>query len=127
MQVQQSCTHAEKICSLLTGRPARGLPNTEKSFGDLQTRIEKTIAFLKTFTPQQIDGTENKIIDFSGRVLPARILLLSRVLPHFYFHCTTAYDILRHCGVPLGKHDFLGAPLALLDDAEGLKSWSFSR
>ena len=69
----------------------------------------------------------NDWLGFSDRKLPAQILLLNRILPHFYFHCTTAYDILRHCGVPLVKHDFLGTPPQLLDDPEALQNWSFHR
>src|SRR5687767_4319628 len=70
LQVQQSCRHAERICSMLADRPALALPNTEKTLGDLQSRIAKTIEFLKGFSPEQIDGTEDKILDFSGRLLP---------------------------------------------------------
>jgi hypothetical protein len=127
LQVQQCCTHAERVCNLLAGKPALNLPNTEKTFGDLRARIANTIDHLRRFKPEEIDGTESKIMDLNGRRLPGRILLLNRILPHFYFHCTTAYDILRHCGVPLVKHDFLGTPLELLDSPEGLQNWSFSR
>ena len=127
LQVQQCCTHAERICSALAGTAALNAPNTETSFGDLKKRIARTIKHLQGFKPEQIDGTEDKILDLAGRRLPGRILLLSRIFPHFYFHCTTAYDILRHCGVPLVKHDFLGTPVELLNDAAGLQSWRISR
>jgi hypothetical protein len=127
LQVQQCCTHAERICSVLAGKPELKAPNTEKSFGELKTRIARTIEHLKGFAPEDIDGTEDKVLDMGGRKLPGQILLLNRILPHFYFHCTTAYDILRHCGVPLIKHDFLGTPLELLGDPVALHNWSFSR
>lgn len=127
LQVQQCCTHAERICSVLAGRPELKALNNEKSFSDLQSRIAKTIEHLRGLRPEDINGTEEKILDMAGRKLPGRILLLNRILPHFYFHCTTAYDILRHCGVPLAKHDFLGTPLELLNDPAGLKNWGFSR
>jgi hypothetical protein len=126
-QVQQSCSHAERICSALAGTPPLGLPRAERTFAELKTSIGKTIAHLRAFRPEQIDGTDDKIVDAGGRKFPGRTLLLSRVLPHFYFHCTTAYDILRHCGVPLVKHDFLGTPLELLDDPVRLQNWNFSR
>lgn len=127
LQVQQSCAHAERICSALAGKPPLDLPKTERSFSDLKNRIAKTIEHLRSFTPEQIDGTEDKILNLNDRVLPGRILLLHRILPHFYFHCTTAYDILRHCGVPLVKHDFMGTPLELLNNPAGMQNWSFSR
>jgi uncharacterized protein len=127
LQVRQSCSHAERICSALAGKPPLDLPKTERTLAELQALIAKTVDYLKRFTPEQIDGTEDKLLNFNDRVLPARILLLNRTLPHFYFHCTTAYDILRHCGVPLVKHDFLGTPLELLDDPVRLQNWSFSK
>ena len=97
----------------LAGVPPLDLPNTEKTFPELKDRIGKTIDFLKRLAPEQIDGTEDKVITQGERQLPGQVMLLNRVLPHFYFHCTTAYDILRHCGVPLVKHDFMGAPVKL--------------
>ena len=127
LQVQQCCTHAERICSALADRPALKAANNEKSLNDLKARIARTIEHLQGLKPEEIDGTEGKVLDMGGRKLPGQILLLNRILPHFYFHCTTAYDILRHCGVPLVKHDFLGTPVELLDNPVGLQSWSFSR
>jgi hypothetical protein len=99
LQVQQSCSHAARICSMLAGIRPPDLPKQENNFADLQLLIGKTVDYLKTLAPEQLDGTDEKVIDFNGRRLSGRILLLHRVLPHFYFHCTTAYDILRHCGV----------------------------
>lgn len=127
LQVQQCCSHAERICSALADKPPLNLPRTDRSLSDLQNRIAKTIEFLRGFTREQIDGTESKILKLNDRVLPGQILLLNRILPHFYFHCTTAYDILRHCGVPLVKHDFLGTPLELFDDPVSLQNWRLSR
>jgi uncharacterized protein len=119
LQVQQCCSHAERVCSALAGKPPLNLPKTQRTFAELQDLIEKTLAHLRSFTPDQIDGTDDKVLNFSDRKLPAQVLLLNRILPHFYFHCTTAYDILRHCGVPLVKHDFLGTPPQLANDPEG--------
>jgi uncharacterized protein len=127
LQVRQCCSHAVRICGLLAGKPPLNLLKDEKTFAELQASIAATIDYLNGFVPNQFEGTDEKVFDFGGRVLPGRILLLHRVLPHFYFHCTTAYDILRHCGVPLIKHDFLGTPLELMHDPEGLQNWSFAR
>jgi hypothetical protein len=112
-QVQQATSHAARICGALAGGAPLSLPNTEKSFPELKARIAKTIDYVKSFKPAQIDGTEDKVVTLGERTMPGQVLLLSRALPHFYFHCTTAYDILRHCGVALVKHDFIGTPVDL--------------
>jgi uncharacterized protein len=109
-QVQQATMHASRVCAGLASTPVPDLPNIETTFPELDARIAKTIDFLKSLTPEQIDGTEEKLLTLGERQLPGQIMLLNRVLPHFYFHCTTAYDILRHCGVPLMKRDFIGTP-----------------
>ncbi|MCC5632975.1 DUF1993 domain-containing protein [Nostoc sphaeroides CHAB 2801] len=76
--------------------------------------IQETISQLNTFKPEQIDGSEEKEITLQMRDNTASFqgmpYLLYFVLPNLYFHVTTAYDILRHCGVELGKQDFLGQP-----------------
>lgn len=107
-QVQQATSHPTKICAALAGTEPLALPNIEKTFPEIKIRIATTIDYLGSFKPVQIDGTDDKVITLSGRTLPGRVLLLTHIFPHFYFHCTTAYDILRHCGVPLIKHDFIG-------------------
>jgi hypothetical protein len=127
LQVQQCCSHADRICSALANRPPLNIPKTQQTFAELQDLIGRTLDYLRSFTPGEIDGSDETILDFSDRKLPAQVLLLHRILPHFYFHCTTAYDILRHCGVPLVKHDFLGTPPQLVNDPEALKNWSFHR
>ena len=92
--------------------------NTETTIAELKDRIAKTIDFLKSLKPAQIDGSEDKAIKItfpSGatREFTGQSLLLTNSLPNFYFHCTTAYDILRHCGIELGKRDFMGTPVSL--------------
>ena len=93
------------------------MPNTETSFAELKARLAKTIDYCKTFTPAQIDGTEDKDITIklgaNERKFTGQGLLQNFILPNFYFHCTTAYDILRHCGVELSKRDFMSTPLNL--------------
>ena len=92
--------------------------NTEASIPELQERIAKTIDFIKGLKPTQIDGTEDKEITIkfpSGneRKFTGQLFLLNFSLPNFYFHYTTAYDILRNCGVELAKRDFIGTPVTL--------------
>ena len=86
--------------------------DTEKTFAELKARIEKTIAFIETVKPAQIDGTEDKdlTIKLGAREVQWKGMqyLLGFALPNFYFHAATAYDILRHNGVELAKRDFIG-------------------
>lgn len=86
--------------------------DNETSFAELQARIAKTIAFLDAITPQQLEGAETREITLTIRKADIKFTgqdyLLKWVLPNVYFHVTTAYNILRHNGVELGKPDFLG-------------------
>ncbi len=113
-QVQEATKHAARVSSLLAGVSAPEFPNTETSIPELKQRIGKTVEFLKGLKPAQIEGTEGKEIKIKGssgeRTYTGQSLLLGHSLPNFYFHCTTAYDILRHAGVDLGKRDFMGTP-----------------
>ncbi|MGH8622651.1 MAG: DUF1993 domain-containing protein, partial [Burkholderiales bacterium] len=99
--------------ALLAGMEAPKYEDTEKSLTELIARVEKTIAFLNTVKSGQIDGTEEKPVTVKMRDrelnLKGQELLLNRSLPNFYFHATTAYDILRHNGVEVGKRDFMGS------------------
>jgi uncharacterized protein len=116
-QVQQATAHPIRACSALAGSEALNLPNTETSFAELESRLANTITYVKGFKPEQIDGTEDKeiVLKFgtNERRFTGQGLLLNHVLPNTYFHCTTAYDILRHCGVEIGKRDFMGTPVNL--------------
>ena len=116
-QVQQATSHPIRACSALAGSEPLSLPNTETSFSELEARLANAIDYLKGFKPDQIDGSEDKQIVIklgsNERKFSGQGLLLNHVLPNFYFHCTTAYDILRHCGVELGKRDFMGTPVNL--------------
>ena len=113
-QVEQACKHAVWACSLLTGEKALEFSETDKSFDDLKKRIAATVSYVQTFKPAQIDGTDDKQVTMkfsSGeRTYSGQSLLLTLILPNFYFHCTTAYDILRHLGLELVKRDFMGTP-----------------
>jgi hypothetical protein len=114
-QVRAVCDHAVNACGRLAGAELPTFANDEASIADLKARIEKAIAFIRTLKPEQIDGTEDKeiVVQFpSGeRRFTGQTLLLNFSLPNFYFHDTTAYNILRHCGVEIGKRDFMGTPV----------------
>jgi uncharacterized protein len=117
-QVRAATDHAVNASARLAGVEPPTLPSAEASFADLKERLDKAIALVRAFKPAQIDGSEEKAIKItfpSGatRDFTGQSLLLNNSLPNFYFHCTTAYDILRHCGVELGKRDFMGTPVSL--------------
>lgn len=111
-QVQQATEHARNSVGLLAGVEAPKYEMSEKSLAELLSRVEKSVAWLNTIKPEQIDGTEGKNVTVKAGDRELQFtgidLLLKRSLPNFYFHCTTAYDILRHNGVDLGKRDFMG-------------------
>jgi len=114
-QVRQATAHAVGACARTAGREPPALPDEEATFDDLKKRIATAIDFIRTLTPADIDGSEQreiKITTAAGtREFTGQTYLLNFCLPHFYFHVTTAYDILRHCGVSLGKRDFMGTPV----------------
>ena len=117
-QVRAATDHAINGAGRLAGAELPTFSNTEATIPELKERIAKTIDFLKSLKPAQIDGTEGKEIKItfpSGatREFTGQSLLLNNSLPNFYFHCTTAYDILRQCGVDLGKRDFMGTPVSM--------------
>ncbi len=116
-QVRAATDHAMSACGRLAGVELPTFANTESSILELKERIAKAIEFIKSIKPTQIDGSEDKeiTIKFSSgeRKFTGQSLLLNFCLPNFYFHATTAYDILRHCGVEVGKRDFMGTPVTL--------------
>jgi hypothetical protein len=109
----QSVSDAAKGCAArLAGIEVPSYPDTETTFPELQERLAKTVNFLESIEPEQIDGSEEREVVLKLRNGEMRFTgqayLLSFVLPNFFFHMTTAYDILRHNGVEIGKMDFLG-------------------
>jgi len=112
-QVQVASDTAKGCGARLAGVEVPSFADNETSFVELQERLAKTVAFLEGLTPAQIDGSEEKavVLKFPSREFhfTGQTYLFGFVLPNFYFHMTTAYDILRHNGVPLGKPDYLGA------------------
>lgn len=111
-QVQIATDTAKGAAARLAGIEIPSFEDSETSFEALRARIAKTIDFLKTITPAQLEGSETRDIELKLRTRTLQFTgagyLLGFVLPNFYFHLTTAYDILRHNGAPLGKQDFLG-------------------
>lgn len=112
-QVFIAADTAKGCAARLAGVEAPAFPDTEVTLAELQARITKTLDYLKTFAPAQIDGSEGREVVLklrSGdRHFSGIDYLLGFALPNFFFHVTTAYDLLRHQGVPLGKLDYLGA------------------
>ena len=112
-QVQIACDSAKGAVARLAGMEIPKHEDTEANFAELQARIQKTLDFIAALKPAQIDGSEDKdiVLKLRGRDVEFKGMayLLGFVHPNFYFHAATAYNILRHNGVEIGKTDFLGA------------------
>ena len=110
-QVRQACEHA-----LGAGRAASvevpKFPELDNSFEEMKSRIDKTVNFLKTLKPAQLDGKDDSQITVTvggqPRPFKAQNYLYHLAMPNFYFHITTAYNILRELGIEIGKRDFMG-------------------
>ena len=113
-QVQAACDTAKGAVARLAGVAIPAHEDTEQTFEELKARIAKTIAFIQTVQPAQIDGSEEREVVLkmrSGEIkFKGMQYLLGHALPNFYFHVTTAYDLLRHNGVEVGKRDYIGTP-----------------
>lgn len=111
-QVQIACDMAKNCPSRLAGSEPPKIEDGETSFAELVARIDKTLAHLRSFKAEAIDGSEDKAIALNTPRGPLNFnglqYLLFFALPNFYFHMTTTYALLRHNGVELGKSDFLG-------------------
>jgi hypothetical protein len=111
-QVQLTCDFAKNTTARLAGQDPPKWEDKESSFAELQARIGRTLEFLKGFKPGQIDGAEERdvTIPIGGNptTFKGQRYLVNFALPNLYFHLTTAYAILRHNGVELGKRDYLG-------------------
>ncbi|MBA2690457.1 MAG: DUF1993 domain-containing protein [Burkholderiales bacterium] len=112
-QVQIAADFAKGASARLAGIEVPKYDDNETNLAEFKARIQKTIVFLQTLKANQIDGSEDReiIIPIAGTPTPFKGLayLIHFVLPNFYFHSATAYDILRHSGVELGKRDFIGS------------------
>ena len=111
-QVQIATDMAKGGGARLAGVEVPSYPDTESTFPELRERVARTIAFLKSLKPAQFEGAEKRAIQLQMRMgaigFEGQSYLVGWVLPNFYFHLTTAYNILRHNGVELSKADFLG-------------------
>lgn len=113
-QVQVASDTAKGAVARLAGAEIPKFDDTEQTFPELKARIARTIEFIKTVKPEQVDGTEDKEIVLKLGAREVRFTgiqyLLGHATPNFYFHVTTAYNILRHNGVEIGKRDYIGNP-----------------
>jgi len=105
---------AKGLAARLAGVDIPVYEDNEKTLAELKARIAKTVAYLQSFKPAQIDGTEDKAIVIKRGDKETRYtglqFMLGHAVPNFYFHVTTTYAILRHNGVDIGKRDYLGNP-----------------
>ncbi len=113
-QVQIACDTAKGVVARLAGVDIPVFEDNEKTLADLKARIAKTIDFIQTIKPAQIEGSEDKEIVIKRGDKETRYngmqFLLGHAIPNFYFHVTTTYNILRHNGIEIGKRDYLGNP-----------------
>ena len=113
-QIQTASDAAKFAGARLAGVEAPSFPDTEATFDELKQRIAKTVAFLQGIEPAAIVGQEGREIVLKRQTgdihLTGATYLQGLALPNFFFHVVTAYDILRHNGVEIGKSDFLGKP-----------------
>ena len=111
-QIQLASDFAKGPVGRLAGAELPAWADDETTFEALKARVAKTLDYVKGFKPEQIDGAEDREITLVRRgetfTFKGQDYLLGQALPNFYFHLTTAYAILRHNGVEIGKRDFLG-------------------
>jgi hypothetical protein len=110
-QIQSACDTAKFSVAYLSGKEAPAHPDTEKTIAELRARIKSCLAFLETITADDVVGAEERKVApkwLQGKWIKGEQFLVQVSLPNFYFHVTTAYSILRHNGVDLGKRDFMG-------------------
>ena len=111
-QIQIATDSAKGGVARLAGAEPPKYEDNETTFADLIARLRKTVSFLESFKPAQLDGTEDKTVSWktqtATRTMQGMPYLLNHVTPNVYFHVTTTYAILRHCGIEVGKQDFLG-------------------
>jgi uncharacterized protein len=111
-QIQMASDAAKGAAARLAGIDPPSMPDTETTFPELQARLQKTIDFLRSVAPSQFAGAEDREITLkfpNGEMkFTGRDFLANFALPNFFFHVTTAYALLRHKGIAIGKIDFLG-------------------
>lgn len=110
-QIQVACDSAKSGAASLAGKTPPKHPDDEQTLDELRARIKKVLDYLETFNEADFEGAETRAITLSfmpGKVIEGRDYLHEMSLPNFYFHLATAYSILRHNGVDVGKNDFIG-------------------
>lgn len=111
-QVQIACDHAKGAMARISGKENPKFEDTETTIADLQARVAKTVEFVKSFKPSDLDGQEERPVTIklpnTEMTFPAQTYLVNYALPNFYFHTSMAYAIARKNGVPLGKANFMG-------------------
>lgn len=111
-QVQIATDFAKGAAARLAGAAPPAYPDDESSFAELKARLARTLAFLDSLAPAAFDGSAQRPVSTGSgdkaRHFDGQTYLLHYALPHFYFHVTTAYAILRHNGVEIGKKDYIG-------------------
>lgn len=112
-QVQVACDFAKSVSARLAQVEVPGFEDKEESFADLQARIAKTLAFVDSLKAAQMEGSETRqIVTQAGtpkeKIFTGQSYLLNYGLPHFFFHTSNAYAVLRHSGVEVGKKDYIG-------------------
>ena len=112
-QVQIATDMTKGAAARLAGADVPSYADTETTFEELRARLAKTVDFIESLKPEQFEGAEDRAITLKiggqERSFVGSDYLLNFALPHAYFHVTTTYAILRHCGVELGKKDYIGA------------------
>lgn len=110
-QVQAACDAAKFAAARLAGREAPSHPDTEQTIDELKKRIATVVAYLDGFSAKDFEGIEDRTVTtprWEGKSMTALNYFIEHAQPNFYFHYTTAYAILRHNGVDVGKRDYLG-------------------
>ena len=111
-QIQIACDMATRGTARLAGVEPQSFEDNETTLEQAYSRIERSIEYIKSFKPEQIDGSETRAIQLKMRNgemnFEGQAYLLHFTLPNLFFHCTTAYDILREAGTDIGKSDFIG-------------------
>ena len=117
-QIRIACDNAKATAANLSGKDAPKHEDNETTMAELRGRIAKCLAYLDTVTAADFQSTKPdamiRLPNRPGKAIPAAEYLYGRQIPNFYFHAVTAYDLLRHGGVEVGKSDYLG-PLGFVD------------
>lgn len=110
-QVQSACDSAKFAASRVAGRETPSHPDTEQTMDELKKRIATVVSYLDTFSAKDFEGADDRVVTtprWEGKSMTATNYFVEHAQPNFYFHLTTAYAILRHNGVDVGKRDYLG-------------------